>query len=302
MRVFLATFLFLCLVLVSTGALAYEEKCDPNEDGFIDEEDILILQAHWKTTGPEVIIDLSGLPEDAIPLSLVRIPAGSFAMGSVDDATWSECYPCEQPVHDVTIEYDFYMGKYEVTQAQWEIVMGTNPSYFNTCGVNCPVDDASWADCQAFIAALNGVVSEGTFRMPSEAEWEYACRAGTTTRFYFGDSDCLAVQWDPCELRTYAWWHSGSGFTTHPVGLKPPNAFGLYDMHGNVYEWVQDRYHYTYDGAPVDGSAWEAGGVGRMVRGGAWSSVPRTCRSSTRSRVNPDGPPKVCGLRLVWTP
>jgi formylglycine-generating enzyme required for sulfatase activity len=205
-------------------------------------------------------------------------------MGS-DDPGWSR--PDELPVHEVNIGYDFYIGKYEVTQAQWKAVMQTSPSHFK--GDNLPVEMVNWDYCQIFITELNGITG-GKFRLPSEAEWEYACRAGTTTRFYFGDSTCPRDTCSPCDLDDYTWWCGNSGDATHPVGGKLPNDWGLYDMHGNVWEWCQDWYHDSYAGAPADGSAWEstAGGT-RVLRGGSWENPPMVSRSALRYHQIPSG-------------
>lgn len=320
MRRYLGTFLVLFSVLSSFPAGAYDPESDSNQDftvdgkdillleqerrssGTVDESDLFNLQHHWKTSAPEITIDLPGLPADATPLVLVRMLAGTFEMGSYDDPGWSQ--PNEQPVHSVTMEYDFYMGKYEVTQAQWWAVYGCDPSSFLTCGINCPVEMVSWEDCQVFLASLNSLVGNGTFRLPSEAEWEYACRAGTTTRFYFGESDCQPEVLVHCELDSYAWWHQNSQSTPHPVGLKLPNPFGLYDMIGNVWEWCQDDYHASYDGAPSDGSSWGDGtNPSRIVRGGNWSVLPPLYfRSASRSAVHWEWHRNDVGLRVVWTP
>jgi formylglycine-generating enzyme required for sulfatase activity len=252
----------------------------------------------------EITVDLPDLPAKAKPLVLVRIPAGSFQMGSNDDVTWSWCFPCEQPVHTVNIASDFYLAKHEITQGQWLAVMGSKPSHFSSCGDDCPVEMVSWNDCQAFVTALNALVSGGGFRMPSEAEWEYACRAGTMTRFHFGDSDCPPAGCVLCDLSDYAWWcENDSPSGTKIVGRKLPNAFGLCDMHGNVWEWCQDRWHDDYSGAPADGSAWEAdGGTSRVLRGGAKSRSARRCRSSDRRRGNPTLTNSGVGFRVARTP
>ncbi len=200
-------------------------------------------------------------------IEFVQIPVGEFMMGSEDGGA-------ERPVHKVTIKNSFYLGKYPITQKQWKAVMGSNPSEFK--GDDRPVEHVSWNDVQAFIRKLNQMEGADKYRLPSEAEWEYACRAGTTTRYYFGD--------DESKLGVYAWydedWNSGS---THPVGQKKPNPWGLYDMHGNVFEWCQDRWHDNYNGAPSDGNAWESGsGSLRVSRGGGWYGIAGYCRSANR--------------------
>jgi formylglycine-generating enzyme required for sulfatase activity len=206
-------------------------------------------------------------------IELVRIPPGSFMMGS---STSGEAN--EKPAHQVTINYSFYMGKYEVTQAQWQSVMGNNPSHFKDCGGNCPVEQVSWDDAQSFINKLNESNDGFRYRLPTEAEWEYTCRAGMT-------GDYLS------NLMEMGWYVENSGNEdgplgqkTHDVGGKRPNALGLYDMHGNVSEWCQDWYHETYYGAPSDGSAWLSGGDQkyRVVRGGRWRYPASFARSAVR--------------------
>lgn len=251
------------------------------------------------------------LPGD-VPLDMVPIPAGSFMMGSTDDSSWSWCYPCEQPAHQVAINNVFYMGKTEITQAQWLAVMGSwpgnPPSSTYGQGDNYPAYSISWDDCQNFIAALNQL-GQGTFRLPSEAEWEYACRAGTTTRFYFGDSNCSPGESTSCDLDNYAWWFGNSGdfgsadYGSKPVGGKLPNAFGLYDMHGNVYEWCQDYWHDGYSGAPSDGIAWELpASSDRVYRGNYWHGSAVGCRSAARYNSSPDFRHSSTGFRVVRTP
>ena len=189
-----------------------------------------------------------------IGMEFVLIPAGEFDMGSPSD----EGYSYEKPVHHVTIEDPFYMGTYEVTQAQWHAIMGDNPSYFEGDD-DLPVEQVSWDNVQSFITKLNDKEGTNKYRLPSEAEWEYACRAGTSTRYSFGDNES--------ELGDYAWYDDNSGRQTHLVGQKRANSWGLYDMHGNVREWVQDCWHGSYEGAPADGSAWvSCSGAGRVNR------------------------------------
>jgi formylglycine-generating enzyme required for sulfatase activity len=224
-------------------------------------------------------------------IKMVWCPPGEFMMGS--PASEEGHGGDESPLHRVTLTHGFWLGKYEVTQAQWEKVMGTNPSYFKG-DLNLPVDSVSWNDCQEFIKKLNAQ-GEGSFRLPSEAEWEYACRAGVRTRYSFGDSNS--------QLDDYAWFYDNSGSGTHPVGKKKPSAWGLYDMHGNVWEWCQDWFHSSYTGAPTDGSAWESPeSYSRVLRGGSWNVLPGACRAAYRSYSNPDIRLDSIGFRLLRTP
>ncbi len=185
----------------------------------------------------------------------------------------------------------FELGKYEVTQAQWkqmwQEMMGNNPSHFQNCD-QCPVENVSWNDAQEFIKKLNAMNDGYTYRLPTEAEWEYACRAGTSGD-YAGDLDSMA------------WYKNNSGGQTHPVGQKQPNGFGLYDMHGNVWEWVEDLFHdsFSYNGAPTDGSAWiSGGGKFRVLRGDSW--LNGDCRSASRLiGLAPDLSNGVVGFRVV---
>ena len=234
-------------------------------------------------------IDLPG----NVTLELIEIPGGTFWMGSPDGVG----YDSERPRHQVTVA-SFYMGKYPVTQAQWQAVMGNNPS--NWKDPNRPVERVSWNDCQAFLKKLNAthpVETRGRaslqFRLPTEAEWEYACRAGTETAYAFGD--------DPALLGCYAWFSENSSSETHPVGQKLPNAFGIYDMHGNVWECCADTWHENYTGAPTDGSAYGSldDGKAKLLRGGSWFGNQNYCRSACRSRNAPDDQCNNRGCRVV---
>jgi formylglycine-generating enzyme required for sulfatase activity len=238
-------------------------------------------------------------------IELVWILPGSFMMGS------EKGHGDEKPVQRVTISQGFYMGRYEVTQAQWQAVMGTNPSNFK--GDNLPVEEVSWNDAQEFIGRLNARNDGYTYRLPSEAEWEYAARAGTTGD-YAGDIDTMAwygnnsgrtrlaaaeiFRSDP---QNYYRRITDNGGQTHPVGSKRPNAFGLFDMHGNVWEWCEDWYHESYVGAPLDGGAWLSGGrqKERVLRGGSWYFPADFCRSSCRNRNPPDSHYDSNGIRVV---
>jgi formylglycine-generating enzyme required for sulfatase activity/tRNA A-37 threonylcarbamoyl transferase component Bud32 len=235
-------------------------------------------------------------------MEFVYVSAGTFIMGSSDadvqrafeqvqlESSGSarlEWYAPEKPQHQVTIREGFYMGKYEVTQAQWQKVMRNNPSTIKNCD-QCPVDNISWDDAQEFIKKLNAKNDGYTYRLPSEAEWEYACRAGTTGD-YAGDLDSMA------------WYYKNSGNETHPVGQKQPNAWGLYDMHGNVEEWCEDIWHESYNGAPTDGSVWISGGdpSRQVLRGGSWFSVAVDLRSAFRLRGGPRSHGSFNGFRVV---
>ena len=227
---------------------------------------------------------------NSIGMEFVLIPAGEFDMGSPSNENGRD--NDEGPVYSVTISKPFYMGKYEVTQEQWRDVMGNNPSRFR--GDNLPVEDVSWNYVQEFIKKLNEKEGINKYRLPSEAEWEYAARAGTTTRYSFGD--------DEGKLGEYAWYADNSGRKAHNVGQKKPNPWGLYDMHGNVWEWTQDWYHDDYKGAPTDGSAWEGSGASRVNRGGSWGSNARNCRSAYRDDFVPDFRDRNLGFRLLRSP
>ena len=186
----------------------------------------------------------------------------------------------ERPQHRVEIA-PFYMGRYPVTQAQYQAVMGENPSRFK--GENNPVERVSWHKAKEFCQKLSKQTGK-TYQLPSEAQWEYACRAGTTTPFYFGET----ISTEQANYNgNYTYGNGKRGINrgqTTPVGSFPPNAFGLYDMHGNVWEWCEDICHNNYEGAPDDGSAWVAGVARiRVLRGGSWANLPRVCRCASRS-------------------
>ena len=214
------------------------------------------------------------LPE-GIQLELLKIPAGSFMMGSEENDP--SAYDSEKPQHQVTL-HEFYLGKYPITQEQYQAVMGNNPSHFKDNPKN-PVERVSWDEAKAFCKKVYDITGKKV-RLPTESEWEYACRAGTQTCYYFGSSEN--------QLESYAWYDKNSGSKTHPVGQKKPNAWGLYDMHGNVWEWCEDKWHDNYRGAPDDEKPWIQGGkTFRVLRGGCWDNSARGCRSSYRPWGDP---------------
>jgi|GEM_PF-2055548 len=219
-------------------------------------------------------------------MEFVQVPAGEFDMGS--QTTEKDRFVWEGPIHRVKISNGFYMGKYEVTQKQWRDVMGNNPSYFK--GDELPVEGVSWNDVQEFIKKLNEKEGTDKYRIPSEAEWEYAARAGTTTRYFFGD--------DESKVGDYAWFDENSDRKTHPVGQKKPNPWGLYDIYGNVWEWVQDTFHDNYRDAPTDGGEWKLGGSSNhVIRGASWYNNPVDFRSASRNNAGPGS--SLIGFRLV---
>ena len=235
-----------------------------------------------------------------IGIEFVLIPSGSFMMGCSDgDET---CNDDEKPQHKVTISNSFYMGKYEVTQGQWKQVMGNNPSRFYNCGEDCPVEQVSWNYVQDFISKLCEMekMSPCKYRLPTEAEWEYAARAGSSpgsptraSKYYWGDNIDDA----------YLWYAGNSGWATHPVGQKKPNAWGLYDMIGNVWEWNEDWYDSKYydNGIQTDPRWFEFGG-GHSLRGGSWDFSARDSRLSNRNYFNPVVRFSIIGFRLVLLP
>ena len=224
-------------------------------------------EAKWPQPG-QIIKDCADCPE------MVVVPAGNFTMGSnkrgniVMDVKMSGD---ESPAHSVTIRQSFAMGKTEITQGQWKALMGgDNPSYFSNCGDNCPVEQVTWGDAQAFVQRLNDKTGK-KYRLPSEAEWEYACRAGRQQEYCGGD-----------DIDSVAWTLSNGDEATHPSAQKQANAWGLYDMSGNVWEWCEDGYHDNYSGAPVDGTAWQSDGPRHQLRGGSWAYYSEGARATAR--------------------
>ena len=235
--------------------------------------------------------------QNSIGIEFVLIEPGTFQMGSPATEPGRDA---DEILHTVTLSQPFYLGKYEVTQAQWQAVLGGNPSWFDNCGGNCPVETISWDDAQKFIDELNRREGGETYRLPTEAEWEYAARAGTQTAYHFGN----AVS----ELQRYAWYGDRGGFFSsgtgpHPVGQKRPNEWGLYDMHGNVWEWVADWYGAYPRGAVTDPRGpWT--GTNRVARGGSWHFNAHYCRAADRFSGSPviRNHNQNHGFRLARTP
>ncbi len=243
---------------------------------------LVCLPFAWCEGGPAPLKKAEEEIVNTIGMKFQLIRPGSFMMGS---DRWGAR---EKPVHKVTLTKGFYMAVYEVTQEEWERVMGSNPSVFG--GAKNPVENVSWDDAQKFARKLSQKENV-TYRLPTEAEWEYACRAGTTTDFYWGDT----------HDGRYFWNDGNSEWKTQPVGTRRPNAWGLYDTSGNVYEWCEDWYAEKYPlERQTDPMGPESGSL-RVFRGGSWLSAALVCRSDWRGSRSPSVRDSLVGFRLVRT-
>ncbi len=256
-----------------------------------------VLQDRWIDLGvgeeKRIKFELAKLPPpkkaitNSIGMNFVLIPAGNFDMGSPPDEPSRRD---GEKQHKVIISKPFYLQITEVSQGQWKEIMWDNPSRFKNCGEDCPVEMVSWKDAQKFISKLNQMEDMNKYRLPTEAEWEYACRAGTTTKFSFDGDDYY--------LREYAWYINTAGDRAHPVGKKKPNDWGLYDMHGNVLEWCQDWYG-DYPSSRISDPKGPDKGEKRVLRGGEWYSYSWFLRSAIRYRFNPDFRYSRVGFRVA---
>jgi len=304
---------------------------DVNGDGVVEGADLAILLVFW---GPCVVVPpvttppwatlLEAAPDPAVvtdanlraaitatglawrvkdtatQIEMVLIPPGTFDMGCSASQSYV-CFGNENPVHQVTLTNAFYMGRYEVTQAQWQASMGNNPSYFQSESADVPqaqvpqrpVERVSWNTIQGFL-------SQTGMRLPMEAEWEYAYRAGTTTAFH-GYTGQLSGTNDDSLLGNIAWFFSNSNSQTRPVGGKLGNGFGLHDMSGNVWEWVNDWYGDYSAGAQTNPQGPSSGSY-RVLRGGVWDDYSSFCRASYRIFSIPDGSSYIIGFRVARTP
>lgn len=252
----------MAVALIFTDAAAAEKDM---ETGTVNAENRALVRSKNPLTGMEFVF----------------VPGGCFSMGS--DKGNSD----EKPVHDVCVS-GFFMGTYEVTQGQWRSIMGYNPSRFNTCGDNCPVEQVGWNEVQEFISALNNVTGK-KYYLPTEAEWEYACRSGGRDETYCGGNDVDAV----------AWYDRTIAVRTHPVGQKQPNGLGIYDMSGNVWEWVQD-WNGDYAGMKQHDPSGPGSSSSRMRRGGSWHYGAKQSRSAWRSSGYPDDRAFDLGFRIMY--
>ena len=246
-----------------------------------------------------------GKDKAKVPSTIVLIPGGTFKMGDIQGKGDNN----ERPVHDVSLS-SFKMSIYEITQGLYQSVMGSNPSYLKLYGDNYPVDKVSWYDAVKFCNKLSDKsgfgrcydestwecnFSKNGFRLPTEAEWEYACRAGTETKYYTGNS--------VSELGSAGWYGSNSGHKIHPIGQKEANNFGLYDMHGNVWEWCNDWYGKDYySSSPSTNPTGPTSGFHRVMRGGSWRNTAEGCRLAVRSRLYPVSQYNFLGFRVVCRP
>jgi formylglycine-generating enzyme required for sulfatase activity len=235
-------------------------------------------------------LGLESVITNSIGMQLALIPPGEFTMGSPDSDDMAD--DDEKPQHKVKITKPFYLGVHEVTQEQYEKVMGEHRGWFK--GASNPVETVSWHDAVEFCRKLPAKEGE-TYRLPTEAEWEYACRAGSTTRYSFGD--------DEESLGEYAWYIGNSEGKTHPVGEKKQNAWGLHDMHGNVWEWCQDWYDDAYyKTSPTDDPSGQEKFSLRVLRGGSWDHDAGLCRAARRIALRPLGRGSIMGFRVVAVP
>jgi formylglycine-generating enzyme required for sulfatase activity len=313
----------LASVLSAWGTNGSATGTDINNDGLVNGSDLTILFSGWgPCPGPAwatvlewapdaaVVTDgtlrnaitASGLPwrvqDNGTGIEMLLVPAGTFTMGCSASNLYS-CYPEESPTHQVTLTQAFYMGRYEVTQAQWTATMGSNPSYFSgySDSPSRPVERVSWnmiASGSTSFMYLTGL------RLPTEAEWEYAYRAGTTTAFHSYPAQPNGFN-DDTLLGNIAWFSPSAGSQTHAVGGKLANGFGLHDMAGNVWEWCQDWYG-PYSSASVTNPTGPTTASSRLVRGGRWGSPSKNCRASGRLSVTPDGFYSGDGFRVARNP
>ncbi len=260
----------------------------------------LVAAASEQRTAPDMgartsssTTDLATYTSPSMGAKFVLIPSGTFIMGSEISESGGDS---NETQHHVTISRSFYIQTTEVTQGQWKVVTGNNPSHFSNCGDDCPVEQVSWNDVQKFIRKLNSIEGTDKYRLPTEAEWEYAARAGTTSRFPWGNqNDCAKANY-------------GNGFSQECKGTNPgktmkvasfaPNAWGLYDMHGNVLEWVQD-WKGNYSAGSVSDPQGPSSGLVRVFRGGSWIDDARSCRSAVRGVSDPGNSYDLLGFRLL---
>ena len=254
----------------------------------------LIVSLNFGCAGKgKIAMSVSPAPLFQYPATVIEmeyVKSGCYQMGDIFDDP--EGGAEEKPVHEVCVD-DFYIGTYEVTQRQWKEVMGSNPSTDSICGDNCPVDNVSWNDAQDFISRLNSTSGGSRYRLPTEAEWEYAARSGGKNERYSGGNDVNSV----------AWYNENAGRKDHPVGAKAPNGLGIYDMSGSVWEWTNDWYGSDYyASSPRNNPHGPSSGVDRVVRGGCRTGEAYNMRTARRNGYTPDTRKPSLGFRLLRIP
>ncbi|MBI3398670.1 MAG: formylglycine-generating enzyme family protein [Deltaproteobacteria bacterium] len=253
----------------------------PEENPYSDEDKAMRKKANEQIAMAKRPKAGAGYTDPATGMEFILVKGGCYQMGEGSYYT----------VHEVCID-DFYIGKYEVTQGQWKAIMGNNPSLFKDCGDNCPVENVSWNDIRAFISRLNNN-SGKSYRLPTEAEWEYAARSGGKNEEYAGTSN-------KSELGEYAWYSENSSGMTHPVGQKKPNELGIYDMAGNVWEWVADWYYESdySKNSPQNNPTGPSSGKGKVLRGGSWGRDTEFLKATNRGWDEPTYQRITNGFRL----
>ena len=266
---------------VPTGIIEQNVDCEP-EPVESEEKPVISGETSSRTD-----------PYASFESSFVLIAPGTFPMGSPEYETGRSS---DEIMHEVTLTKGFYIQKTPVTQEQWKAVMGNNPASFSDGGGDCPIENISWNECQEFIRRLNAR-KEGIYRLPTEAEWEYACRAGSLTPFCNGEISELYCAHDPL-LSEVGWYCGNSGRKSRPVALKSPNVRGLHDMHGNVSEWCMDWYGEYGPDSQTDPRGPQSGSA-KVIRGGSWFGNAKNCRSASRFYWPPNSPSEFIGFRLV---
>ena len=275
-------FTLLLFVFISFTANASGETPRTEPEG---EEEVL-----WMVYFESLNRDSKILKDVSFGMEFVFIRGGCFQMGDIFGDGDSD----EKPVHAVCVK-DFYIGKYEVTQGQWKTIMGNNPSDFKDCGDNCPVEGVSWNEIREFIRKPNQRPGAVKYRLPTEAEWEYAAKSGGKKEKYAGTNN------EP-DIESYAWYINNSSLKTHPVGQKKPNGIGLYDMSGNVWEWVQDKHDEEYyKDSPKNNPKGPHTGDYRVFRGGSWDNSTKYIRVTNRNAADPTTRNSYIGFRLVFS-
>jgi len=280
--------LYVCLLAAAVPVQAQKQD-DPPPEPTVAPFDAKKAEEHQKAWAKHLGVRVK--LRNSIGMELMLIPPGEFLMGS---PAFEEGRQGDEAQHKVTLTKPFFMGITEVTQLHFARILRMNPSEFKAA--KHPVDRVTWHEAVEFCGRLSDLPSEKragrVYRLPTEAEWEYACRAGTTTAYSFGN--------DQGQLSNYAWWSVNSGPATHPVGLKKPNPWGLHDMHGNVWEWCQD-WGSTFSGGKLTDPTGPVSGSSRIYRGGSWDHVSHFCRSAFRTGHQPTKRFSYLGFRVVCT-